>query len=650
MEWSTSAEFNLSDAINYSLKQHLNTNFWLFSADSSEMKYHVSFPVNKIKGVRFNISLVYLFYKKTPNLATEKIVKSEKSSANDHRITIFMDSLVKVKIISLSTVNFSDKSQSKTILINPENAPHTILSYIISETNEQLKKRNNEDKLLINILKHQLESSKIQFLQLSQFLIEFQIPNSKQSRPSVVRAKICKGVLKLIFQCFFLASNDLSYNTEKFDRLLEETNSNLNYGRFYRGSNLLFTTSYSVTENCKLVSETYQLAKDVWMKLQNILGRFELELTSRCFDLNAEQVEQEEQIKARLDDYRENNFMLNRFRNNYINIKKGNSPSIRYSINPNALSLQFCLEDDYEGQYTFYIDLIAQLSKLQLFFKGNQLKLEDFGFANEKIIYLYNKRLSDVLEFEPNISEERIVKRVKKTEKNLRAEIVKYHRKNLEKRNESGNYTIQEFNQNFKNFTKIMCGRSSCKKWYEQSLNNPNPYTLEFFGYVYESEAENFLFCDHRIQGSLLDFLKNEKKIMELKDTVLKVFHMIEGILVRNSSIRCFDLDCILIREKGTMILIPKIKEDVDMDFWAPELKKGRATSKSLIYSFGVAIKYICTSLVHRFGGDWKRSTEIPIQLAYIFPDITNIIKACCEESPIKRISRVKLRESITNV
>lgn len=50
---------------------------------------------------------------------------------------------------------------------------------------------------------------------------------------------------------------------------------------------------------------------------------------------------------------------------------------------------------------------------------------------------------------------------------------------------------------------------------------------------------------------------------------------MVEGVLLRNTSISSFDFNCMIIIKKGKLRLIPKSEVEVEQEFWALEVRVG---------------------------------------------------------------------------
>ena len=503
-----------------------------------------------------------------------------------------------------------------------------------------IKHPHYEDLFAINSIQYLLKQKKISYELIGEFCIQFKLPYTTHTISSLTTIEVKNQILKIVdsFNLYF----DQIPGRSKSEILKQLSNitSEVKYGRFLLKPNLVFIVSYFVKENLKLIFSTLEEVKKIHSRIQEHVRNLDLVLTTRKIQLLENEFEEEKEIvkKLNLNEYRV--YFMNRFNCSEI-IFKYDDFTVLYNQFQGTELLESYVAG-YELQILSYIiELIKSLARIFLFFKNNTFPLQEFGYYEERIVYLYNTPLTRVLEYNYCDKESASAKK-KQTINNLPKVFQVFHRDHLRKNSRIFNidrsltFSRTKFHEDRCEDDEIACKRSVL------ALSNRSSSTIKFYG-ILNSYRGIYAYYSTKVKENFVDTLK-KTKVYELKGLILKVFNMIEELLIRNTLISSFDFNCMIFSQKGKLKLIPKPEKEVTEEFWAPELRTGRVSSKSLIYSFGVATKYICSSVHHKFCKNWKDFTEVPQEVSNLMPNITKVVNSSTTSNIVSRISLKALK------
>ena len=355
--------------------------------------------------------------------------------------------------------------------------------------------------------------------------------------------------------------------------------------------------------------------------------------------LSAETWDKERKIYERMSKDTRTLFFKSRFCINLSKFMRNNA--IRYFFKPSAEDLYLNDPDNEYDMFESFADLIQELAKHKLGFKRTGF-IQLFKLFDEKLSYTYKKPLSCIIEIYDKESD--LIKLINQDPEFTKkgkfevqdGKIFKLYDSNSEKKEYNMAELIKKisFRNLFLNLREILESRAGDLVSYFSSEKGLEAQDLQKFvvdkqtaiDRIELSKSCNYSFILNPLifiqipeTNQVILYYKSFKDPLKLilqnfSDSIFSSFiqtllSMLKQIQIKNSRFACFDLDCLGYSQKGKLKILLKSSSEIDPEFQAPEVRNGRNSRFSLIYSIGILIRALSYRLNDQTLIEWAFST-----------------------------------------
>jgi hypothetical protein len=494
-----------------------------------------------------------------------------------------------------------------------------------------------EDKLILNEIFHNIlilyDVKTVQkfFIKSDDY---FEYRSTTRTRPQVMivsKISVKRRIVRLEFslQLKIPSNIEIIKNLKAF---MASLNKNDFRGKFYLEKNISYVSTFYAMEISKYNGSIFLILQEILNKeitpnVDNFISIVNNMREKVCIKPNVQndkkidlivsetQLRETKEIFKRLDEDKATTFFISRFLTK--SVRFGNNQLTIFVKNPTER-----LEDVFRSKNELYnalSEIALELSKYYLGFKPCYF-LNYMKVFQEKPVFTYEVPLSEIIEIYPRITHEYLDsivgkhitqieienKRKKHKKKNdkefkdfinkkaIKRESLNIIHENLINLSQEKNFTelskvFDENMHNYQNTTSIKLSTQTANARFQFNKVLCFPFVIKIEGFI--NKGQNCIVIYRNFDETLEERIKNIDS-HKFKLVVMEILAMVEIIQLKDSQFGSFDLSCFGYCENKLKMLL-KSSDEIEDDYLAPEVKLGRSSNSSIIFSLGTLVQKV---------------------------------------------------------